>query len=318
MTAKGHRQPLRLIETFRSLFYTPIYVSVAGGFLETEGLDVSFATCPPQFPHPLSALNQDAADIAQSGIMRSIIASDWGAETVPMHLAKINARDGFFVLGRGPERGFRWETLRGATVIPVGFSPMPWASFRYALRANGVEPTELELIPGLTLTEATDAFRGGQGDFIHLPQPAAEQLVADGIGHVAVALGQANGHIAYSSFAATNRFIEARPEAVHRFVRGFARGLEWLAANDAPAVATAVAPFFPEVADELIVSSVERYKAQDTWPTNPLLDRPEYEALQDILVAAGLVRERQPYDKIVRPDFIPAAGEPDRRTGSAP
>ena len=84
MTASG-RYPLRLMETWRSIFYTPIYVSVAGGFLEREGLDVTFSTCPPQFSHPLSALNCDAADIAQSGIMRSIIASDWGAETVPLH-----------------------------------------------------------------------------------------------------------------------------------------------------------------------------------------------------------------------------------------
>ena len=101
MTSAG-RHPLRLMETWRSIFYTPIYVSVAGGFLEREGLDVEFSTCPPQFPHPLSALHHDAADIVQSGIMRSIIASDWGAETVPLHFAKINSRDGFFILGRGP------------------------------------------------------------------------------------------------------------------------------------------------------------------------------------------------------------------------
>ena len=66
---------------------------------------------PPSFPHVLAALNQGAADIAQSGIMRSIIASDWGAETVPAHFAKINARDGFFLLSRRPHDEFRWETL---------------------------------------------------------------------------------------------------------------------------------------------------------------------------------------------------------------
>ena len=33
------REPfrLRLMETFRTVFYTPIYVTVAGGYLETEG-----------------------------------------------------------------------------------------------------------------------------------------------------------------------------------------------------------------------------------------------------------------------------------------
>ena len=120
-----NRHPLRLMETFRSVFYTPIYVSISGGFLEKAGLDVTFSTSPPEFAHPLSALNQGAADIVQSGIMRSIIASDWGAETVPAHIAKINARDGFFVLSRRPWEEFRWPNLRRATVIPVGFRPCP-------------------------------------------------------------------------------------------------------------------------------------------------------------------------------------------------
>ena len=35
------RYSLKLMETFRSVFYTPIYVSVAGGFLENAGLDVT-------------------------------------------------------------------------------------------------------------------------------------------------------------------------------------------------------------------------------------------------------------------------------------
>ena len=213
MASTGHRLPVRLIETFRSVFYTPIYVSVAGGFLEKEGLDVDFKTCPPEFAHPMSALNRGGADIAQSGIMRSIIASDWGAETVPVHFAKINSRDGFFVLSRRPQEQFLWESLKGATVIPVGFSPMPWASFQFALRQHGVEPEDLNLMPDLSLEQAISAFLGGEGDFIHLPQPAAEKLLAAGQAHMAVALGLVNGHIAYSSFAATNRFLDANPEA---------------------------------------------------------------------------------------------------------
>ena len=302
----SNRRPLRLMETFRSVFYTPIYVAISGGFLEQAGLNVSFSTCPAQFAHPLSALNHGAADIVQSGIMRSIIASDWGAETVPAHIAKINARDGFFVLARQPQEQFQWQSLRGATVIPVGFSPMPWASFQYALRRHGVEPEDLELVPGLPLDQAIAAFRSGQGDFIHLPQPATEQLLADGVAHLAVALGPANAHVAYSSFAATNRFLDSNPETAVRFVDGFARALRWLAASEPQTVGQAVSSFFPGVSGEIIVRSVARYKDQDTWPLDPMLAQPEYDALQEILVSAGLVRERQPYDKVVRPQFAQA------------
>ncbi len=307
MASTSNRKPLRLIETFRSVFYTPIYVSVAGGFLEKEGLDVDFKTCPPEFAHPLSALNRGGADIAQSGIMRSIISSDWGAETVPMHFAKINSRDGFFVLSRTKQEPFQWESLKGAKLIPVGFSPMPWASLQFALRRHGVEPEELDLVTGLSLDEAIAAFRKGHAEYIHVPQPAAEQLLDDGTGHVAAALGLENGHLAYSSFAATNQFLDSQPETVQRFTVGFANALEWLAANDAQEVGEAIAGFFPEVSLELVVKSVARLKAQDNWPTDPVLAQPEIEHLHDILVAAGIAKERQPYSKVVRTDIVETA-----------
>lgn len=301
---QGGPIPLRLMETFRTVFYTPILVSVSGGFLREEGLDVSFSTCPPQFPHPLSALKNGAADIVQSGIMRCIIALDWGAETTPLHFAEINARDGFFILGREPQGEFSWESLRGASVIPVGFSPMPWASLQYAMRNNGVDPAELDLMMGLPLDEAVGAFREGRADFIHLPEPAAGQLVSEGVGNLAVALGTVNGHMAYSSFAATREFLSQQPDTVHRFTRGFSRALEWIQSNEPVEIAGAIGEFFPDLPVELLAGSVGRLKEQGTWPATPALEQPEFEWLQEALMGAGLVREHQSYEDVVTREFV--------------
>lgn len=291
------------METFRTVFYTPIYVSVGGGFLQAEGLDVTFGTTPAQFPHPLSALKHGQADIVQSGIMRCIISLDWGAESVPMHFAEINSRDGFFVLSRRPQPDFTWDLLNGATLIPVGFSPMPWASFQYALRKHKIDPDSLTLMHGLSLDEAIQAFLQGKAEYIHLPEPAAEQLISEGTGHLVSALGTENGHIAYSSFAATSEFLTSQPDTVHQFVQGFSRALQWLENNNETEVAEAVSPFFPETPKELIAQSIARYKAQGTWPAHPALESPEYEGLQDILIGAGLVKEHQPYEKVVTREF---------------
>ena len=303
----GGRQPLRLMETWRSIFYTPIYVSVAGGFLEREGLDVEFSTCPPQFSHPLSALHHGAADIVQSGIMRSIIASDWGAETVPLHFAKINSRDGFFILGRQPQETFDWASLRGAKVIPVGFSPMPWASFQYALRRHGLEPSDLDMLTGLSLPNAVAAFRAGEAEFVHVAEPVVQQLIADGAGHLLTALGPENGHLAYSSFAATHRFLHERADTASRFTVGFARALHWLSSAEPAEVAETVAEYFPDTSQDVLSASITRYQQQEQWPVSPVLARPEYESLHDILLAAGMCRERQPYDKVVTTDIAEAA-----------
>ena len=301
------RRPLRLMETWRSIFYTPIYVSVSGGFLEREGLDVEFSTCPPEFPHPLMALHRGAADIVQSGIMRSIIASDWGAETVPLHFAKINSRDGFFIIGREPQDGFNWESLRGSKVIPVGFSPMPWASFQYALRRHGIEPSELDLMIGLPLDDAVASFRAGEAEYIHVAEPVVQQLLSDGVGHLLAALGSENGHLAYSSFAATHRFLEEQTETANRFTIGFARALKWLVTAPPREVADSVAEFFPGYSAEVLAASIGRYQSQDQWPSDPLLSQPEYDNLHDILLSAGMCRSRHPYGKIVRNDLAHVA-----------
>ena len=301
------RHPIRLMETWHSIFYTPIYVSLSGGFLEREGLDVQFSTCPAEFPHPLMALHRGAADIVQSGIMRSIMASDWGAETVPLHFAKINSRDGFFILARHPQDEFDWGSLRGSRVIPVGFSPMPWASLQYALRRHGLEPSELDLMTGLSLDDAVSSFRAGEAEYIHVAEPVVQQLLSDGVGHLVAALGSENGHLAYSSFAATHRFLEEQTETANRFTIGFARALRWLSTASPSEVAESVSEFFPDYSPEVLEAAIGRYQSQEQWPSDPLLSQPEYDNLHDILLAAGMCRSRHPYGKIVRNDLAHGA-----------
>ena len=306
--SSGGRYFLRVMETWRSVFYAPVYVAVAGGFWAGEGLDVEFGTCPVGFSHPLSALRQGAADVVQSGIMRSIIALDWGAETAPLHFAKINARDGFFIVGRRRQEVFDWGSLRGGRVIPVGFSPMPWASLQFALRRHGVDPGELDLVAGLGPEEAVAAFREGRGEYVHLAEPAVEQLLAEGSGYLLAALGPENGPLAYSSFAATHRFLEGRGDAAGRFTLGFGRALRWLAAADDWEAAAGVGEFFPGVSVDVLAGSIGRYKAQGQWPDSPALGRAEYDNLHDILLAAGLCRERQAYERVVRADVAGLGG----------
>jgi NitT/TauT family transport system substrate-binding protein len=218
---------------------------------------------------------------------------------VPLHFAKINARDGFFILGQEPQEVFDWESLRGARVLPVGFSPMPWASFQYALRRHGLEPSDLDLRTGLGLGDAVAAFRAGEAEYVHVAEPVVQQLISDGAGHLLAALGPENGHLAYSSFAATHRFLEARADTAERFTLGFARALRWLDSTDPTEVAAAVGEFFPETSRDVLAAAIARYKAQEQWPQSPVLAQPEFDSLLDILLAAGMCRERQPYSKVV-------------------
>ena len=151
-------------------------------------------------------------------------------------------------------------SLREGRVIPVGFSPMPWASFQYALRRRGVEPGELDLVWGLSLEEGLAAFRDGRADYVHVAEPVAQQLIAEGSGHLLAALGPENGPLAYSSFAATHDFLERQGDAAGRLVVGFGRALRWLGSASAGDAAGAVSGFFPGVSLEVLGAAIDRYR----------------------------------------------------------
>ena len=219
---------LRLMDTFRNLFYTPIYVAVSGGFFYKRGLNVMLTTMP-EGGSAMDILRSGEVDIAQTGISRSLMELDLGHEDAPLHIAEINSRDGFFLVSRQSVDAWDWKMLEGATVAPVGFTPVPWNSLRAAMLKHDVDLDAVNLATGLSAQEAIDSFRSGRVDYVHLPHPQAGSLVAEGAGHIAVALGPELGHICYSSFAAMPEYIEANPDMIQSFVNGFDDALAWLA-----------------------------------------------------------------------------------------
>ena len=294
------------MDTYRNLFYTPIYTAVAGGFLYAEGLDVMFGTVPAD-RHPLDMLRQGEVDIIQSGISRSLMALDDGDEDAPLHIAEINRRDGFFLVSRTPTDNWQWNDLEGSTLIPIGFTPVPLTSLTAALRKHGVDIDGITMLKGLSAEDSLAAFRRGDADYIHMPNPQAQTLIEDGVGYLAASLGSEHGYLCYSSFAATPAFIDEQPDVIHRFVRGFYKAQQWLAASESEAVAERVKPFFSGVTGAVLQASIARYKSLGIWPDSPEIGVDGYNAMRQVLIDGGLVRGRHPYERLVRPEFAEQA-----------
>ena len=302
------RQPyrLRLMDTYRNLFYAPIYAAVAGGFLYGEGLDVMFGTVPAG-RSAVDMLHRREVDIVQTGISRSMMALDEGDDNAPLHIAEINQRDGFFIVSSSPTDGWQWRDLEGATLIPIGFTPVPLTSLTAALRKRGVDIGKIRMLPGLSADDAITRFRDGEADYIHMPNPQAQALIDDGVGSLAAALGSEHGYLCYSSFAATPAFIAENPEVVQRFVRGFYKAQQWLASADAAAVTERVKPFFAGVSESTLERSISGYKSLGTWAETPAIGVDGYNAMRQALIDGGLVNERYDYKRLVRPEFAERA-----------
>lgn len=297
---------LRIMDTYRNLFYTPIYSAVAGGFFYAEGLDVMFGTVPAD-RHPLDMLRQGEVDIIQTGISRSLLALDDGDEDAPLHIAEINRRDGFFLVSHTPTDNWQWSDLEGSTIIPIGFTPVPLTSLTAALRNHAVDIGSITMLKGLSADDALAAFRNGEADYIHMPNPPAQSLIEDGAGYLAASLGSEHGYLCYSSFAATPDFIDRQPDIVHRFVSGFYNAQQWLAQADASTVAKRVTPFFPSISDSVLQASIARYKSLNIWAETPSIGIEGYDAMRQVLIDGGLVKGRHPYERLVRPEFAERA-----------
>ena len=83
------------------------------------------------------------------------------------------------------------------------------------------------------------------------------------------------------------------------FTRAVYRTQRWIATHDAKAVVEVIAPSFADIPRAVCERAVGRYLAQGTWARDPLLRRPGYEYLVDILLGGGFIRRRHRYQDLV-------------------
>jgi NitT/TauT family transport system substrate-binding protein len=291
---------------YHNMFYTPVYVAVAGGFFYAEGLDVMFSVMPDG-ESSIDMLRSERVDVIQTGISRTFMDLDMDKQDAPLHIAEINQGDGFYLISKKPTGGWTWKDLEGSSIIPIGFTPVPTTSLKSAMRLHGVDASKVQLIEGMSAGDALAAFGAGDADYIQMPHPFAQQLINDGVGHMATAVGVELGYICYSSLAAMPAFIGANTELLQKFVNGFYKAQQWLANNSPSQVAERVSSFFPDVPSEVLAEGIRLYQEQGTWATDPMIGQDGFDSMLTILIDGGLVQSRHAYDKVVQPKFAKAA-----------
>jgi NitT/TauT family transport system substrate-binding protein len=300
---------LTVMEPFRSLFYAPQFVALHGGHFAAEGLDVSVRT-GTDATSTTRALIEGTAQVSLGGLMRSLDLADRGGRWLP-HFAEVNSRNGFFLLSREPRPSFTWSDLVGRTVISFAGAPTPWLCMQAVLRRHGVDPARIRFVRDLLGDDAVRAFREGRGDFLEAGQPTTEEAIDAGA-HLVAAMGEATGPLPFSSYMTTPERLRAAPELPLRFSRALYRAQRWMAGQEPAAIAEVVAPAFPGIPTTIRQRVVARYLRQGTWARDPLLRRPGFEHLQEILLGGGFIRRRHRYGDLVNTEIARQAMEESR------
>jgi NitT/TauT family transport system substrate-binding protein len=286
---------LRIMVYRHSVFYSPLIATIAGGFLEDEGLSAAYFQKPPQ-RNQYDMFRDGEIDIMQAAVSTSWDPLSKGKRDIPVHFAQINQRDGFFLAARPGSGAFEWKQLEGATLLG-DHAQQPFAMLKYGLHLKGVDLKRVHFVNAGSPEAMEKAFRAGQGDFVHLQGPAPQQLEKDGIGMVVASMGEAVPPVAFSSLMATREFLKT-PEA-DAFKRAYLRALRFAIQSPAREIADVEAPFFPGASVEAIAAAVSQYQQLGTWRSDPNITSEQYEVAMDIFIFAGTFKERYAYEDVV-------------------
>lgn len=289
---------VRLCEVVHSIFYAPQYVAISQGFFEEEGLEIELTTAQGS-DKVMTALLSNTADVGLAGSEAGIYVYNQGQEDYAVNFAQLTRRDGSFLVGRNPEPDFKWENLKGKTIIGGRPGGMPEMVLEYVLKKHGLTPgKDVTIITNLAFTATAGAFTGGSGDYVALFEPTASLLEREGAGYVVASLGKSSGEVPYTVFMVRKSMVKEKPELVQKFTNAVYRGQLWVNSHSASEVARVIQPFFPDADLDLVTRVVARYQEQDTWPPNPLVDEDSFLIMQDIIRTAGEL------DKTVEPSTL--------------
>ncbi|MEA4893377.1 MAG: ABC transporter substrate-binding protein [Peptococcaceae bacterium] len=298
---------IRLNEVTHSIFYAPMYAAINKGFFKDAGIEVEL-TNGAGADKVMTALLAGEADIGLMGPEATIYVYNEGKENYIVNFAQLTNSDGSFLVGRQPAPNFSWDDLRGKTVIGGRIGGMPEMVLEYTMKKNGLIPNEdVEVLTNIQFALMGGAFTGGTGDYVNLFEPVASQMEKEGQGYIVASLGKESGAIPYTVFSATKEYMGKSQELIQKFTTALATAQAWVQTAPASEVAEAIKSSFPDTDDELLISSINRYRDQGSWAATPVFTKEAFELLQDIMTEAGQLERRAPYEDLVTNQFAEAA-----------
>ncbi|MFS1512802.1 ABC transporter substrate-binding protein [Chengkuizengella sp. SCS-71B] len=298
---------LRVGEVTRSIFYAPQYVALSQGFFEDEGLEVELITTWGG-DKTMTTLLANGIDIALVGSETSIYVYQQGSDDPVINFAQLTQTDGSFLVSRDPLSSFSWNLLKGSTFLGQRKGGMPQMAGEFALKKHGIDPhNDMELIQNIEFANIASAFASGTGDFVQLFEPTATVFEQEGTGYVIASFGIESGHLPYTVYMSKESFIKNNKDAVQKYTNAIHKAQKWVETNSVKQIKDAISPFFEDIDEEIIELVIDRYRAQGSYATDPIVDENEWNNLLDVMVEAGELEERASHQILVDNSFAEKA-----------
>ena len=294
---------LQVNEVTRSVFYAPQYLAIENGYFEEEGLELELTTGQGA-DKVMTAVLAGQSDIGFAGPEAAIYVYNEGKEDYIEVFAQMTKRDGSFLVSRNENKDFKWTDLKGSTIIPGRKGGVPYMTFEYVLKQNGIDTKkEVVLDDSIKFDLMAGAFAGGNADYVTLFEPTASMTEQQGKGYIVASVGEAAGEIPYTAYFAKKSYIDENPEIIQGMTDAVYKGLVWTKEHTAEEIAEVIVEFFPDTDLEMLANSVQSYKDIDAWNETPVLKEEAFNRLQTVMTEAGELDTKAPYELIVNNEF---------------
>ncbi|ARP74776.1 ABC transporter substrate-binding protein [Bordetella genomosp. 6] len=290
---------LRLAENFRAVFYAPFYALKALGHAERAGLEIEWLA-PGDPGGAIDAVKSGAIDLTWGGPMRVIkdhdSAPDNGASL--LSFGEAVGRDPFSLVGRAGLAARDLHDLPSLRLGVVSEVPTPWYCLRADLHDRGIDiARDGRLVEGLTMPQQVQALADGTLDVAQLFEPCASQaLAADGR---LLYDASSRGPTVYTTFICTRDGLARNGAALAALDRALRATQAWIHAHDARDLARVTAPFFADLAPDLLHAAIERYRRNGIWSATTQVNKEGFDRLAHSLHGGGFVSSRMGYEACV-------------------
>ena len=290
-------------EVARSVFYAPQYVAINNGFFKKEGLEIELTTGQGA-DKVMTAVLAGQSDIGFAGPEASIYVYNEGKEDYAEVFAQMTKRDGSFLVSKTDTDNFSWNDLKGKTVIPGRKGGVPYMTFEYVLKQNGIDPeTDVNLDDSIKFDLMAGAFAGGDAEYVTLFEPTASMTEEAGKGYVVASVGEASGEIPYTAYFAKKSYIEKNKDIIQGFTNAIYKGQQWIKQHSAKEIAEVIQDFFPDTDLDMLTKSIQSYMDIDAWNDTPVLKEEAFNRLQTVMKEAGELDKEAPYNKVINNEF---------------
>jgi NitT/TauT family transport system substrate-binding protein len=293
---------VKVAEVAHTIFYAPQYLALANGYFEEEGLDIELILTPGADKVTSAVLSGDV-NIGFCGSEASIYVYNSDNKDYIVNFAGLTKRDGAFLVSREKIDNFTLDDLKGKYVIGGRKGGMPEMTFEYTLKENGINLNDLTIDTSVDFASMAGTFIGGLGDFVTLFEPSATQVENQGLGYIVAYIGELGGSVPYTAYNAKKSYIEENPEIIQKFTNAINKGLDYVWNNDEETIAKKIVEYFPDMTINELSTMIKRYKDNDAWMKDTYFTEESFNHLQDIMIEAGELDEKVPYDDLVNTTF---------------